>query len=643
MKRIFLFQMLIALFLCSNIVFAQETNTKEYKETEATVKKEIKEMYAKALKSEKTDKEEAITLYKEVVLRDSEFADAYLRLAYIYEKDVDGYDSASAAVSFYKKYLELKPKDFNAEMIKVKILLMEEKLKNIDKNSKIEETVVLKSVPFENTDVFDNVDLTEDYLKGRWVSDLFSLDDGRETWIIDIDVDSKEIKAKIYSVSAIARASLLRYFSQNQNGNSYLDALVTYNADVAIEDGELNFKYEIDHHYKPKTVAVTKGGSLIKFVNLFIKDGSTVSNLFSKLNDLEDGIHDAKATEWNANINSMEVHTKAFYEFNLTPVKAGLKGRVKIFREQEMEKGKNVLVDEKMECILFKVNPGYAGFTFARPVEDKEIIKRKTNTHKKLIDIYTKESKTDSNAMNDLGYLHLNCFYWLENSSTSMQYDSYWKKALSFFEEAAKQNNTVAMRNLALMYRRGLGLKQRDVVKAISLYAKAAELGDSDAMTELAALYLGNEHTDYEKAKELCRKAAEQGNSNALCEMGWMFTEGIGVAKNYAVAMDYYVEAANKGNTTALNAIANAYKNGYGIDRNYTEAFSLYMKSAKQGDRDAMYELSSMYLTGLGVEKDFFEAMNWRRRMFETAIHSHIGVSISAIPYNFIVYNNNDL
>jgi TPR repeat protein len=642
-KRIFLFQMVIALFLCGNIVFAQEAKTKEEKATEVAYKKKTKELYDKALKLEKTNEHEATTLYKEVILRDPDFAGVYLKLANIYEKEESDYGSISSAVSFYKKYLELKPKDFNAETLKTKILLMEETLKVIDKNAKVKENIVLKSVPFENTNVFENVNLTEDYLKGRWVSDLFSLDDGRETWIIDIDVDSKEIKAKIYPASAIARASLLRYFSKNQNINNYLDALVTYNANVKIENGELNFKYEIDHHYNPKIVAESNNGYFGKLFTLFNQQGSAFSDFFSKWGDLADGIHDMQAYEWNANRSSEAVHTYAFYEFNLQPVKAGLKGRVKIYRVQKMEKSENVLVDEKTECTFFKVNSNYPGFTFARPLEDKERIKRKINIYKRLIDIYAKESKTSSKAMNDLGYLYLNCFYWLESSSESgslasgsqVQYVSYWKKALDCFEKAAKQDNTVAMRNLALMYRRGIGIKQTDVIKTIAWYTKAAELGDSDAMTELAALYLGNEHTDYEKAKELCRKAAEQNNSNALCEMGWMFTEGIGVSMNYAVAMDYYVGAANKGNTTALNAIANAYKNGYGINQNYTEAFNLYLKSAKQGDRDAMYELSNMYLTGLGVEKDFFEAMNWRRRMFETTIHSRIGVSASNIPYDF--------
>ncbi|MDR2126238.1 MAG: hypothetical protein LBP63_05360 [Prevotellaceae bacterium] len=637
MKKIILTLMVAALAICGNTVFAQETKTKEKKAAEAANKKEIKDLYAKALVLEKTDKQEATDLYKEVISRDPDFADAYLKLANIYAKDETGndYASISSAVSFYKKYLELNPKDLNAEKIKIKILLLEENLKAIDKNAKVEENIVLKSVPFEDTDVFENVELTEDYLKGRWVSNLFSLDDGRETWIIDMDVDSKEIKAKIYPVSAIARASLLRSFSKDPNGNNYLDALVTYNADVKIEDGELNFKYEINHLYKPRIVAETNNGFFGKLLPLFGKQGSSFSNLFSKLGDLADGIHDAQAYEWNANTSSMEIITYACYEFNMQPVKAGLKGKMKILRSQKIGENVNVQVDEKTECTLFKVNSNYSGFTFARPVEDKERKKIKTNTYKTLTSIYTKESKTDNNAMNDLGYLYLNCFYWLGSSQEAAEYNLYWKKALACFEKAAKQNNTVAMRNLALMYRRGLGIKQKDVVKAIELYTKAAELGDSDAMTELAALYLGNEHTDYEKAKALSKKAAEQGNSNALCETGWMFTEGIGVSQNYAVAMDYYVEAANKGNTTALNAIANAYKNGYGINRNYTEAFNLYMKSAKQDDRDAMYEISNMYLTGLGVEKDFFEAMNWRRRMFETTIHSRIGTSVSRIPYNF--------
>lgn len=615
----------------NHLSFAQEgtkknQQTKEQKELEDANKKKIKDLYTEAQKAAKTNKGEAISLYNEIVSIDPDFSDAYLKLADIYAEEND-YNSALSAIGFYKKYLELKPKDPNVKTLKVKVSLLEEKLKSMDENSQADKNITLNDVSVEETNVFDEAAFSENYLKGRWVSGLFSLEDGRETWILDIDIIRNEIRVKIYPAAAIARARLLFYFSSNQNSNNYLDAFVTSTAAGTIdENNAFNFKYEIDYTYIPKEKVSSNG----YWGNLFRLAGGKYSDLLGRFGDHFDGIHDMEVNEWNANKGSMEVHTYACYDFNLKPTKAGLKGTVKILRLQKMQEGEKILVDEIEECNLFKVNSNHNGFTFARP-NSKDKIKEKTDNYNPLIKIYEARSKKNDDAMNDLGYLYLNCTSWLDVPNA----DSYWKKALKYFEYSANKDNTTAMRNMAIMYRYGLGMKQKDVLKAIEWYKKASDMGDIDAMIELATLYLRGEHTDYEKAKELCRQAAEKGNTDALCRMGWMFTEGMGVPKNYAVALEYYVEAANKGNTTALNAIANAYKNGFGINRNYTEAFNWYMKSANLGNITAMHELSNMYLTGLGVEKDFFEAMNWRRKLLEAGTDNRIGFSVSEIPYNF--------
>ena len=58
------------------------------------------------------------------------------------------------------------------------------------------------------------------------------------------------------------------------------------------------------------------------------------------------------------------------------------------------------------------------------------------------------------------------------------------KKSLELINKAADQNNTSAMRHLGLLYEQGYGVKI-DYEKAKEWYQKAADLGDTNAQTDL--------------------------------------------------------------------------------------------------------------------------------------------------------------
>jgi TPR repeat protein len=531
---------------------------------------------------------------------------------------------------FYNKYLELKPKALNAKTLKVKVSLLEEKLKSIAESSQADKNIALNDVTAEGTNAFDETEFTDDYLKGRWVSDVFSSANGRETWIFDIDIVRNTYRITISPYSFITTSSLFYYFSPKKQDGNYLDALITSTAEGKIDDNELNFKYEIDHHYVPHKTAGTTGKEFNRkvgnFVGGLLKSDNSLSGL---IGDIQDVLADAKQESILA--NDIQIDNYAGYDFKLKPTESGLRGTVKILNQQQSERGLKFLIDDVEDCNLYKVNPNYTGFTFARAKDnDKEIIKEKTDNYNRLTAIFKKKSTKDNNALNDLGYLYLNCFNWIDSKT-----DPYWKLALKCFEKSAKENNTVAMQNTALMYRHGLGMKENDVIKSVEWYKKAIDLGDTDAMVSLAGMYLLGENINYAEAKELYRQAANKGNIDAIYETGWMYSEGMGVDRDYKIAMEYYLDAVTKGHTGAMNAIGNAYKNGFGVNQNYTEAFNWYMKSAEQGNARAMIEISYMYLSGLGVNKDFYKAMDWRRKFLEARIDRRIGTSIDKIPYKF--------
>ena len=173
------------------------------------------------------------------------------------------------------------------------------------------------------------------------------------------------------------------------------------------------------------------------------------------------------------------------------------------------------------------------------------------------------------------------------------------------------------MNNLAMMYVKGQGVSQ-DYAKAIELYKKALELGNTSAMYNLARLYEKGQGVsqDYKKAKELYEKAVELNNLDAMFNLALMYQKGEGVSQDYSKAKELYEKAVELGDSEALFNLALMYQKGEGVSQNYIEAIELYKKAASIGDAKSMYQLGDIYLSGDGVKRDYLEAFRW----FEKAV-----------------------
>ena len=138
--------------------------------------------------------------------------------------------------------------------------------------------------------------------------------------------------------------------------------------------------------------------------------------------------------------------------------------------------------------------------------------------------------------------------------------------------------------------------KQKDYVKAVEWYRKAAEQGNSDAQFNLGFCYAkGNGvKKDYEQAVKWFRKAVEQGNSYALCELGNCYFNGVGVAKNLSEAFSWFRKSALQGYAVAQSNLGVCYEYGYGVAKNKSEAIIWYRKAAEQGNADAKARLKEL-------------------------------------------------
>ncbi|EOM9703666.1 Sel1 family TPR-like repeat protein YbeQ, partial [Escherichia coli] len=84
------------------------------------------------------------------------------------------------------------------------------------------------------------------------------------------------------------------------------------------------------------------------------------------------------------------------------------------------------------------------------------------------------------------------------------------------------------------------------------------------------------EDPNYKEAVVWYQIAAESGMSYAQNNLGWMYRNGNGVAKDYALAFFWYKQAALQGHSDAQNNLADLYEDGKGVAQNETLAAFWY-------------------------------------------------------------------
>ena len=160
---------------------------------------------------------------------------------------------------------------------------------------------------------------------------------------------------------------------------------------------------------------------------------------------------------------------------------------------------------------------------------------------------------------------------------------------------------------------------EKNYAEAINWYRKSAEQGDASGQAQLGYMYSNGFGVaqDYAEAVRWYRKSAEQGDAVGQVNLGYMYRYGYGVAQDYVEAVKWYRKSAEQGNVVGQRNMGVVYENGYGVTQDYAEAMKWYLKSVEQGDADGQIGLGNMYFRGNGVETDYVEAFNLFRKSAE--------------------------
>ena len=134
-----------------------------------------------------------------------------------------------------------------------------------------------------------------------------------------------------------------------------------------------------------------------------------------------------------------------------------------------------------------------------------------------------------------------------------------YAKAYAIFSELAAHDDLAALRNVALMQRKGLGTA-KDPKAAIANYTKAAEAGLPTAAADLGEMLLEGEAGPPDPKAALPWLVLAAGASHPIAQylLGEMYERGYGVPQDLSRAEELYAAAAAHGlaaATTRLDAV----------------------------------------------------------------------------------------
>ena len=160
--------------------------------------------------------------------------------------------------------------------------------------------------------------------------------------------------------------------------------------------------------------------------------------------------------------------------------------------------------------------------------------------------------------------------------------------------------------------------------KTLKALHESAAKGEAQSQARLGRIYLHGMGVDrdYRLALAWYRKAAEQGNGEAQAYLGHMYEKGLGIEPDIQRALAWYKKSVAQDNALGQILLGDLYLNGSGVDQSSRKAIACYLKSAEQGeDRESaglgLLRLGAMYCQGRGVEKDLRKGFELYHRAAE--------------------------
>jgi TPR repeat protein len=144
--------------------------------------------------------------------------------------------------------------------------------------------------------------------------------------------------------------------------------------------------------------------------------------------------------------------------------------------------------------------------------------------------------------------------------------------------------------------------------------------GTRHALFAAALLAFGAGAVHGQTDLEALQARASRGDAEALNALGTAHSNGQGVTRDYAAALEFYQLAADRGLAAAWFNVGMAHELGRGVPANVANAFKYYLKAAELGFAPAQFNVGNMYANGVGVKPDPLEAVVWFRQAADRGV-----------------------
>lgn len=118
----------------------------------------------------------------------------------------------------------------------------------------------------------------------------------------------------------------------------------------------------------------------------------------------------------------------------------------------------------------------------------------------------------------------------------------------------------------------------------------------------------------YTTAVPYLQRAAKAGSVRAQYFLGYMYAKGLGVEKNYKIAMNLYGKADAADYGPGMVGIGELYERGLGVPKSPEKAFAYYKKAADIGCADGEFQTGLCYQIGYGTEVNAELALEYIKR-----------------------------
>jgi TPR repeat protein len=176
----------------------------------------------------------------------------------------------------------------------------------------------------------------------------------------------------------------------------------------------------------------------------------------------------------------------------------------------------------------------------------------------------------------------------------------------------ANQGDAEAQFNLGRMYDNG-HVTERNILKAIKWYKKAAEQDSAGAQHNLGVIYAFGQGVpvNHNEAFRWFTKSANQGVADSQYNLGACYFYGQGTKENKSKAFNWFLKGANNGDNLSKHMLGLMYETGDGVKQNTSKAIKWYLNAADSGLLDSQFNLALMYETGRDVKKNLLKAYFW--------------------------------